>query len=102
MKISITAREVLDDRYGRLKQGAVVDMPNAKALFYLKRGEAEMYDTKVVRERPLPVAGQPLSASPAAQVSPQTTAQPSVSGEDYKPRKRRGRPPLSSSTPHSD
>ena len=90
MKISMTNKKpILDDKLGRLVHGAVVDLPEHKARFFLERGEAEMYETKVVRESPYVVAGatEPLSALPVALVLPEQTQSESSNGE-----KTRGRP----------
>lgn len=89
MKISITAKAVFDDKFGRLNKGQTVDMPDHKARFYIERGEAEYYETKVLRDRPLPAAGAPLSASPVAQALPPQTLSESENGE-----KKRGRKSL--------
>ena len=99
MKVAITAKAIYDDKFGRIVKGQTVDLPDHKARFYIERGEAEYYETKVLRDRPLLVAGEPLSASPAAQVSPQQTLSESDSGV-----KKRGRKPkaLSSQTPASE
>jgi hypothetical protein len=74
--------------------GAVVELPDRAALRYLEAGAVERYETKVIREVPLPDAGaaEPLSASPVGQVSAEPTAKPSVSGG-----KKRGRPRKASS-----
>lgn len=89
-------------RLGYLSAGAVVEVDEEEARRLIRMGlanpaapAAPSYATKVVRPQPVTpeVPGladgedQPLSASPAAQASPQTTASESVSG------KRRGRPP---------
>jgi hypothetical protein len=94
MKVSVTAKTIFDDRMGKLTKGQVVDLPDHKAKFYIQRGEVEYYETKVLRERPYPAAGTPLSASPVAQVSPSQTFEQSESGV-----KRRGRKPKGLSSP---
>lgn len=101
MKITITAKAVIDDRLGRLTKGTTVELPEHKALFYLKRNEAQMYDTKVIRERPYQAAGreQPSSVSPAAQALLEQTRNASSSGETKRPRRRAA---SSSSTQRSD
>lgn len=91
VKISVTAKVINDDRLGRLVKGDVREMPAHKAQFFLRRGEVELYETKVVRERPLEGAGTQQSASPVAQVLQAQTLSASESGE----KKRRGRPSLS-------
>ena len=83
MKISITTRKpIFDDRAGKLSQGDTVEMPDHKAMFYIARGEAVHYETKVRHERPSMAAGatQQSSASPVAQASPQTIASESEYG----------------------
>lgn len=102
MKISITAKAVNDDQLGRLVRGTVVDLPQHKALFYLKRNEAEMYQTKVMRDRPYPVAGttEPPSASPVDHPSPKQTLTSSEDGEKKKARPKKE--PSSSPTPPSE
>jgi hypothetical protein len=53
MKIAIKSKKPLrDDKLGRLMYGDVIDLPEHKAQFYLQRGEASAYDTKVVIEQP--------------------------------------------------
>ena len=87
MKVAVTAKVIFDDRHGRLQKGAVVDMLEHKARFFLARGDVEMYETKVLRESPSLVVGAQLSASPAAPASqPQTLNSSSVGA------KKRGRP----------
>ena len=94
MQITITTKKpVYDDAHGRLNNGDVVDIPDHKANFYIREGLAMSYQTKVMQDRPLQVVGatEQLSASPAAQVLPQTTATESESGA-----KKRGRKPKQS------
>lgn len=91
MKITITTKKpVFDDEYGRLKCGDTADLPDHKAMFYIKEGLAACYQTKVMQDRPSLGAGvtEPLSALPVAPVLPQTTANESESGEK-KPRGRK-------------
>ena len=78
------------DRMGMVRKGQTIEMPSPWAEWCIKNGYAETYQTKVIREVPLPVAGlaQPSSALPVAQALPQTTASESVNGAP----KRRGRP----------
>ena len=52
MKVSITAKVILDDKLGKLMKDAVVDLPDHKANFYLERGDVVRYQTKVVQEAP--------------------------------------------------
>ena len=81
MKVHVL-KPILHDKLGGLKPGKVVEMQDAQAQEYLKRGAVEQYETKVVREHPLPLAGAdtPSSASPVAQVSQVTTAKKSKTG----------------------
>lgn len=74
--------------------GAEVDLPERVAERYLAQGAVERYDTKVIRDVPLPDAGtaEPLSALPVDPASTVPTAKPSVSGG-----KKRGRPKKASS-----
>lgn len=93
MKISITTRKpIFDDRVGKMNPGDTVEMPDHKAMFYVARGEAVHYETKVRQERPFTVAGEtlPSSASLVAHHSPKTTA--SESGYGVKKRKRTKEP----------
>lgn len=86
------------DRRGQMLAGRSYDLPEAEAARLLKLGlvraaSPDEYETKVVAQTPVVPAppsladgeAQPSSASPAAQVSPQTTATPSGGGA--KPRK---------------
>jgi hypothetical protein len=52
MKVSVTAKALLDDKFGKLIKDQVVDLPDHKANFYLQRGEVVQYQTKVVNEVP--------------------------------------------------
>tara|TARA_R110000868_G_scaffold31576_4_gene115612 strand:- start:2508 stop:2729 length:222 start_codon:yes stop_codon:yes gene_type:complete len=53
MKIFIQSKKPLrDDKLGRLMHGDIVDLPEHKANFYLQRGEATTYETKIVIDRP--------------------------------------------------
>jgi hypothetical protein len=89
MKVSILKKVILDDKLGRLTAGQIVDLPEHKAMFYIDRKDAELYETKVLRENPYKAAGTVVqsSALPAALVLPTQTSSLSESGE-----KRRGRP----------
>jgi hypothetical protein len=89
MKVHVL-KPVIVDRLGSLRPGAVVEMHPSVGKAYLQQGAVELYETKVIRERPSQAVGAvPLSsASPAAQVSPQTTQ--SESGNGAKKRKRKG------------
>ena len=81
-------KKLLHDRLGMLLPGRIVELPDHQAEFHIRRGEVELYATKVLRDRPLPAVGaeEPSSASPAAPALPQTIASESALGA-----KRRGR-----------
>lgn len=81
MKINILSKVVFDDRLGRLTKGQTVEVPDHKALFYFSQGMAEPYQTKVMRDYPLEVAGIQSSASPVDQVLTKQTLNSSESGE---------------------
>lgn len=87
----VIKKEVRHDRLGVLRVGRVVEVPEPWASRWLAAGAAERYETKVLRENPLPVAGAavPLSASPAGPASPEKTSKPSTAGE--KPKRGLGR-----------
>ena len=87
MKVSVTAKFIYDDKFGKLKKGQSVELPDHKANFYLQRGEVEYYETKVLRDRPSLGAGTQLSASPVAQVLPAQTLEQSDSGVERRGRK---------------
>lgn len=95
MQVTIKAHTLLHDRLGRLRQGQTVDLPDAQAREWLRKGWVEHYQTKVIHStpatpgNPLEAAGTelPPSASPVAQASPQTTLSESESGK-----RKRGRP----------
>ena len=92
MKIVITTRKpVFDDQLGRLKENDVVEIVDHKALFYIQRGEAMCYQTKVLQDRPLLDAGkvEQSSAAPADQAYATKTLNESADGEP----KKRGRKP---------
>jgi hypothetical protein len=89
------------DRRGQMLAGRAYDLPDAEAARLLKLGlvrvaSPDEYETKVVTQAPVAPAvpsladgeARPSSASPAAQVSAQTTATPSGGGA--KPRKKDG------------
>lgn len=92
MKVSILKKAILDDKLGRLMHGQVVDLPEHKAQFYVARGDAELYETKVFRENPSKAVGEtkPLSASPAVLVLPEQTSSASETGVKRKGRPRKG------------
>ena len=88
MKVSVTAKMIFDDKFGRLVKGQEVELPTHKAQFYLERGEVEYYETKVIRERPYQTVGTQQSASPAVEALQMQTLNESENGG-----KRRGRKP---------
>lgn len=92
MKVSILKKAILDDKLGRLMHGQVVDLPEHKAQFYVARGDAELYETKVFRENPSKAVGEikQLSASPAVLVLPEQTSSASETGVKRKGRPRKG------------
>jgi hypothetical protein len=88
MKVSVTAKMIFDDKFGRLVKGQEVELPAHKAQFYLERGEVEYYETKVIRERPYQTVGTQSSALPAVEALQVQTLNESENGG-----KRRGRKP---------
>lgn len=72
--------------------GQVVDLPDHKAMFYVARGDAELYEVKTFRENPYKAVGEtkPLSASPAVLVLPEQTSSASETGVKRKGRPRKG------------
>ena len=89
MNVHILKPVIYHDRLGALKKGRVVDLPDNQAREFLQRGWVEHYETKVIRERPIPADGREAlsSASQVAQASPSLTVSESESGA-----KKRGRP----------
>lgn len=95
MKVQVIRKTLIHDRLGTLPPGRVVDLPDAQAREFLRRGFVERYETKVVHASPATpgnpseAAGmaQPSSALPVAQASPQPTLNESESGK-----RKRGRP----------
>lgn len=94
MRVVVKDKKEIHLMDGPRYAGAVVDLPEKMALRYLAQGAVERYETKVLREAPLPDAGaaEPSCASPADQASPATTQKPSGTGA-----KKRGRPKKASS-----
>jgi hypothetical protein len=88
MKINVLAGLILDDRLGRLRKGQIVELPDHKAMFYIREGMAEAYETKVMRDYPSQAAGKPLSALQVGQVLTKQTLSTSETGEK-KTRKRK-------------
>jgi hypothetical protein len=80
MKVSVTAKIIYDDKLGKLVKGQEIEMPTHKAEFYLQRGDVEFYQTKVIRDRPLPIAGEQSFVAPVAQALPVTTSSKSGYG----------------------
>jgi hypothetical protein len=75
-------KPILHDKLGTVKPGKVVELQEAQAKHYLQRGAVEFYETKVIRENPLPDAGtdSQSSASPAAPASTNKTVKKSGTG----------------------
>lgn len=83
MKIVITSKKPInDDIKGRLATNAVIDLPDHKAMFYIERGEAVRYETKVLQDNPLKTGGaeEQSSVAPAVEASPSQTLNLSDSG----------------------
>lgn len=77
MKIVITSKKpIVDDVKGRLPKDTVVELPDHKAMFYIERGEAVRYETKVVSQDILKTDGveAQLSVAPLDQASPEKTS----------------------------
>ena len=81
MKVHVLKR-ILHDKLGAIQPGKVVDLHDDQAKRYLQNGAVERYETKVIRQDPLPDAGAASlsSASPAGQASPLTTSKKSSTG----------------------
>lgn len=87
MKIVITSKKpIKDDVKGRLPLGTVIDLPEHKAMFYIERGEAVRYETKLLEDNPLKTDGveAQLSVSPVAEASQNKILNLSKSGEKKK------------------
>ena len=92
MKIEFVSDDaVFDDIHGRIVKGQVIDFPNHKAMFYLEEGVAVCYQTKVLQDRPLVVAGkvEPSSAAPADQAYATKTLNESNDGAKKRGRKKK-------------
>lgn len=87
MKVSVL-KPIRIDRLGLIRKGQEVELPESIARLYLSQGAVELYQTKVLRENPIPAVGELSSALPAAPASPQTIAPESESGG----KRKRGRP----------
>lgn len=85
----ITKKPVFDDQHGRLQQGQVIELPQHKAMFYVQRGDAVCYQTKVMQDRPLAGAGtvEQSSVLPPAPAYATKTLNESDNGEKKKTRK---------------
>lgn len=95
MKITITTKKnPIDDKLGRLAHNETYELPDHKALFYIQRGEAVEYMTKVLQDRPLPPAGATAQSSP---LPPAPPSQPMTASESSDGAKKRGRKPKQSS-----
>lgn len=94
MKVVVCEKKEIHLTEGPQLAGTVLELPEKLALRYIAQGAVERYETKVIREVPLPDAGaaEPLSALPVAPASTEPTAKPSASGA-----KKRGRPRKASS-----
>jgi hypothetical protein len=84
MRIVIRAKVMFHDRVGRLVRDQVVSVPDQvsekQATEWLRRGFAERFETKQLRDRPSVAAGAVSSASPAVQVSQRTMSNSSGAG----------------------
>lgn len=102
MKVVVRDKKEIHLSDGPHGAGSVVELPEKIALRYLEAGAVERYETKVIREVPLPDAGaaEPSYASPAGQVSQSPTAKPSEDGDlTYPiPLKLRDNPPTPEET----
>lgn len=89
MKVAIL-KTIHHDRLGTLRRKQVVEMDDRSAERYLRAGAVQRYETKVIHESPLPVAGaaEPLSALPAGPASTEPMSQPSKPGAKRRPKKR--------------
>ena len=85
----ITKKPMFDDQHGRLQQGQIIDVPQHKAMFYIQRGEAVCYQTKVLQDRPLAGAGtvEQSSVLPPAPAYATKTSNKLETGEKKKTRK---------------
>lgn len=90
MKITITTRkQILDDRLGRLQTGQSYDLPDHKAMFYIQRGEAMLYETKVMQDFPSVADG--LMAQSSALHQGQVYAIKTLNESENGDKKQRGR-----------
>jgi len=87
MKVHVL-KEIRVDKLGVLRPGWVGELHPSVAKLYVQQSAVEPYQTKVIRETPLPAVGTPLFVSPAAQVLPLQTSTPSeVGGKTPKKKK---------------
>ena len=92
MKITIlTKKQPIDDKLGRLKTGETYDMPDHKANFYIQRGEAVCYQTKVNQD--FPCAADGLTAQSSALDQDQAYATKTLNESADGEPKKRGRKP---------
>jgi hypothetical protein len=89
MQVNILKPVIYHDRLGALRKGRVVELPENQAREFLQRGWVEAYETKVIRERPIPADGREALSS-AVQVAPASQSQ--ILNESNPGAKKRGRP----------
>jgi hypothetical protein len=89
MKINVLEKELFDDKLGRLVKNQIVEVIDHKAKFYIERGLAESYETKVMRDRPSLVVGKQLSALPVAPVLQSQTLNQLENGEKKKRKQKK-------------
>ena len=85
----IAKKTLYHDKLGTIMKGRVFDAPEKWGKVWLRDGAVEHYQTKVIRELPLEIAGQEASSSvsQAAQVSPKKTLKKSGVGATRKRKK---------------
>jgi hypothetical protein len=92
MKIVVTTDKPLRTlKYNVLPRNVPIEIDDRLAMFYITRGEAIRYETKEAIDRPSKAVGEepPLSALPAGQALPQTTANELESGGKKRGRKKK-------------
>lgn len=90
MKITITTKKKpIDDRLGCLEFNNTYDLPDHKALFYIHRGEAMLYETKVNQDFPCVADG--LTAQSSALDQGRAYVTKTVSESEIGEPKKRGR-----------
>lgn len=99
MKQYHTLKTIFTDKKGRVPAGSIVELTKAQANIYLAQGAVEPYQTKVIREVPLVIAGEGTqsSALPVEEVSQETTPKKSGRG-----RPKKVKEPLLPQTPPLD